>query len=709
MTYATLLSEEGVVSQYLVVIKPRRLMDTASWTLVGGTKYTQSFSLGQIVALEDDGAVQTEASSTALSDGAWYYDVDTATLYIDVGSDPANSNIVSTYELYLGTFDAHWYRNPLDNTTRFVYYDPIITKSPLINNSSTEDLFGFLPTISTSLTVSNTTQFLQEHVYESSFNNAVIEVYHYLDTLTVANTKLITSGFCGNVSHSEGTTSIEVFDNRALFENEFRHVDGMNFFASGTISGLDLDFEGRPVRKVFGVVNKFIPVNIDFLDPGSTTTNRDWVCMNPHDNLGSVTATVSASPASTTTRTYVDDADGLRVGDTVWLDKATDEYVTITVVNKTGSEYIEHAALVSGASAAADTVNRSFIGSVTIARTGFAPLVLKFKQDYTEYTDGTNKLAGFTLNDNFESNYTSATEPFNANSGSPVLEPSDLIFCRVYGNTNQETLGGPAFGSDSVNTGSLAQAIVIIYSILKNNVSLTEAEIDTTTFTSLQSSNADEVGFAIPQKIGDDFPKYKDLLSEIFQSLLLKFTIDDSNLYTIMETAPIGSVDKTIKDDEILKNSFRYNFDYKNIISDVIVEYAPVEVSTKNVALGGSLSYSSVTSTSNLATRLHNVVKQRTFQSLHFTASEAQILADRLKFALGDRRGRINLKTKNRFFDTELNDVITVTRTRLPGFSYDADTERSVSGAVISSTKALREIDVEIDDQKGIEDNSGSW
>ena len=709
MTYASLLSSEGIESQYLVVIKPRRLA-SVTWTLVSGTKYKQSFSFGEIVALSDDGTSQTQASSSSLSDGVWYHDTSDDFLYIDIGSNPALSDIVYTYELYFGTFDAHFYRDPLDNSTRVVYFEPLITKSPQISQSSTDDLFGVLPTVTTSITISNTTQFIQEHVYESSFNNAEIKIYHYLDELTVANTKLVAKGFCGNVNYRENETSIEVFDNRALFEKEFRHNIGLSFFATSALAGLDPDFEGKPIRKVYGVVDKFIPVNIDYnASNASSTNNRDWICTNPHNNLGSITATVPASPSSTVTRTYLASANGIVVGDSVKLNFTSGTYYRIvTAVNKTGSHYIEHAT-VGGANQAQtnDTVYRSFISKVTILRNGFAPLVLLYGQDYTEYTDSTNKLCGFTLVNNFESSYSGIGEIFQSNSNSPYLQTTDIVFCRIYGHTNQETLSASPFGSNSTTTGTLTQAIVILYSLLKNNLSLSESQIDTGTFTTLQSTVTDEIGFAIPRKNGEDFPRYKEIISDILQTILIKFLIDDDNLYSLSVTAPMGAYTKSIEDDEILSDSFEYLFDYKDIISDVIVEYEPKEISATNQS--GNVFYSKVTSTSNLATRLHDVTKQKSFQSLHFIESEAQTLADHLAFALGDRRGRIKFKTKNRFFDSQINDVVRISRDRQPGFSFVDGTNQNRDGVIVSAFKGLNEIVIEIDDQKGIEDNSGSW
>jgi hypothetical protein len=394
------------------------------------------------------------------------------------------------------------------------------------------------------------------------------------------------------------------------------------------------------------------------------------------------------------------------VGDQVWIDKTTDEWEIVNDVNLVGDNYIGHAVLSSGAAASGDTVKRSFVESVYVARDGYAPIRLKYGQDYTEYTDATNKLAGFTLTDDFENSYTAATEPFNGSTDQDILQATDIVYCKVYGNTNQETLSASAFGSDGTG-GCLTQAIVIIYSILKNHVGLTEAEIDTSTFTTLQGSVTDEIGLAIPQIGTDDFPRYRDVLTLIFQSLLSKFLIDDSGLYSLKQTGPVGAVSKTIEDDEILQGSFEYQIDYKDIISFVIVEYKPSEVG--NRAQTGELYYSKATSFSDLVTRLHGVTKQKTFQSLHFTGAEAQVLANRLRYALSERRGRIMFKTKNRFFDAELNDAVRISRSRQPGFSYVAGTTQDRDGAIVSAMKSLQDIEIEIDDQKGIEDNSASW
>ena len=702
MAYADLLSEEGIKSQYLCVLSPRRQV-TGTWANPSGTLYTIGFDYGQITKLTLDGGTLTEASTSALSDGDWFYDTDTETLYFDDSSTNPNSSgyFVGTYELYLGTFDAHFNRNPLDSSSRVVYYEPLISKAPAILQSVSDSLFGFLPSQTSSIILSSVTQFFQRHVHDGSFNLASIKLYHWLDELVTANVKLVVDGLCGSLKYNDTVFEISIFDTNQIFDVEFRHASGVSFYAQSDFPNLDPNFQARPVRRVFGVVDGLVPTNIDYNNTAPTTSNnRTWACINPHTNLGSVSTTVLSSPTSTATRTYLTSANGFRLNDTVWIDSnagsGSDEFVIVTAVNKTGDHYIEHASITNVASNP-DVVKRSFVGSVNIVQNAVNYTAL-YGRDYTEYTDGSTQLAGFTFTSTMESNL-----------GIPsTIDPSNTVYARVYGNTNQNTLGGPAFGSNSDDTGNLTNPIVIIYEILKTYLGLTESQLSTSSFTTLEASVSSQVGFSIPPQTGSNFPRFRDLLNELFQSELIKFSYDDQNTYKIEQTGPLGALDKSIEDDEILKDSFNYFYDYSDIISDVIIEYSRSEVNQRN-EVGAQLSYLSVRSESTLAERLHLINKQKTFKSLHFLAADAQTLADRLRYALGDRRGMLDFLTKNRFFDTEVGDRIDVIREKIPGFEFEAGTDRTRSGSVVATSKTLNQISIELDDQKGIEDNSGSW
>lgn len=697
MTYATNLEVEGIESQYLAVIKPRRLAASASWSLVSGNIYKQSFDWGQVVKVKSNDTELTEDTTTAPTSNKWYWDSLTNYLYINIGADPSTYDITCTYEIYVGTYDAHWYKIPTDDTSRTVYYEPLITRSPDVKLTSSDALFGFMPTQSSTINLSNASHLFEYHTYDSSFNMADIDIYHWLGDLLVANLKLIFKGICKDVKYSDKDVTVSIYDRNDVFNKNYRNPSGGLVYTLTAFPQLDPTFENRTIRRVFGMVEGFIPVNIDYVkDNPPTTVNRSWLVCNRPINLSdisNITQTVPSSPSSSATRTYIPDASGFNIGDTVWLDKASDNFVTVTDVNRTGDNYIEHELIIAHC-VAGDLVKRLFVGNVVIYKDNleYRPL---YGRDYSFYDDDTNYVIGIHFDSTMESNLGMTSH----------LQPSDQIFCRVYGEKNHVTLGGSPLGSDSSIAGNLTSAVAILFQLAKE-CGLEESEIDLTAFTSLISSVTDEISFAIPKNINNEFPTYKEIMIEILSTLLLKIFINNDNKWSFYQTALLGSVYKTIEDNEIIADSFGYDFGYGDLITDVFVEYAYREVSEK-LQYGGSVL--TVSASNARSKRLHSLEKQKTFKSLHFIQSEAQKLCDRLLYVLSERSGILKLSTKNRFFDTLLGDVIKVKRARLPGFIYDKDTDREKTFNVVSSSKSIKEINLELDDQKGIEDNAGSW
>lgn len=693
MSYIDLLQLEGINSQYLVVIKPRRVADSSSWVNLSGNVYYQSFTFGEVVAAKNGASGLTKGSSTALSNGEWYYDVDTSRFYVNVGGDPSSSQIIATYELYLGTFDAHWYQNPVDDSTRVVYYEPLITRSPEISNSTSDVIFGFLPTFTGSIVVSNVTNFLTEHLYSSSFNNCDFLIYHQLDDLDVANIKLVLKGYCRNLSITDSAVSFSILDATSFFDKEYRNPVGPSFYAQSMFTDLDPTYQGRPLRQVFGKVDGFIPVNIDYYADNDTATNTDnkrYIFMAGSSNTGTVSTTVLASPSSTTTRTYLTSVSGFNVGDTFWNKTATTKYAEITAV---GANYIDHTSITANSSG--DSIERSFVGAFYVARNETVSK-LWYGRDYQEYIDGSNNVIGVTLN---------TTLAPTALTGD-IVYANDVIYATVYGHKLNETLSGNPFGTNSVNTGNTTNPAVILYHLLKTCLGLAETDINLTSFTALEASRVDEIGFSLPYTVGNDFPTYKDIILKICQTCLLKFFIDFDGKWKISETGLLVSPTKTIEDDEIIQGSFSYSISYQDIISLIIVEYNQREVSELGVSGEAA---TRITSESDTAKNLHQVDKQMTVQSLHFIEVHAQQLANRLISILGDRRGTCKIDAKNRFFDTELDHVIEISRDRMPGFAYAQGTLRTRDFSVTSTGKSLANISIELDDVKGISDNQGDW
>lgn len=698
MTYSTLLDDDIVNQQYLIVIKPRRKL--GSFALFSGSVYQTSFDYGEVVSVTINGEELVNGTSSALSASQYYWDSTSNVLYVRNagGTDPSASFNVASYEIYLGTFDAHHNRVPSDAASRVVYYEPLIVKSPVINSSSSDNLFGFIPVLSTSLTLSNATHFFEKHIYDSSFNQASIQAYHWLGDLSVANVKLVLNGVINKISYGAKEITLTAFDKVSIFTDEYRNTasGASSFYDLTDFPNLNPQFLGRPIRAVYGMVDGFVPVNVEYSTayPLVTTQNRAWIAMSGRLSENNITTAVKASPVSTTTRTYLTSVAGFQVSDSVILTHSlgpTTEGVIITAV---GSDYIEHAAI-GVAMLATDSVTRPAISQVVINQANIT-YQAKVIRDYN-VLDTAGRTIGFTF-----------TNTVQANLALPnPVSPNDRIHCRVYGKKNTVTLGGPAFGSDDSLTGSLTHPAVIMIDLLKAGLLVIEAEINTASFTSLLAATTEAVGFAIPSSSSQNFPTYKDLVSDILSSMLIKLYLDNDSLWTVSQLAPMTTPTKTIDDTEIIKGSFTYDFEYNDVISNALVEYAQREVPIEISRLGPT--YLTVSSVNTNATYLHKVKRQKTFQSIHFKSADATQLANRLAFVLGERSGQASFDTKNRFFDSLLSDIITVSREALPGFDYVIGTENTRSFSVREIKKSLGGVTLSVDDQKGIEDNSGSW
>jgi hypothetical protein len=694
LSYANLLTKEGIKADYLAVLRPAR--QVTGFSLVSGSVYSKSFDYGFVSGVEVNGLALAEGSSSTLSAGQFYWDDSAQILYVRTSdsANPSSKFVVVVYEIYVATSEQHWFRDPTDDTTKQVYFEPLIARVPAIKTVVKDLAFGFLPVQSTAIGLNNADKVLNRHVYDGSFNGREILIYHLLDALETENLKLVMRGRMSNLSWNDSTMNIRIFDAVDVFETEFRPDQETQFYSSSDYPDLDPNFEGKPIRHVYGVVDGFVPVNVSYVDqsPG-ISDNREWKVISDGTNQYQKTATVPASPASTTTRTYVDSAQGFLVGDTALINKATDESVLITAVNRTGSNYIEHDTLGSGAATAGDTVFRGTVARIDIVSQG-AKYTALYGRDYTESVDS-DGVVGFEF-----------TTTMEANVGMPEnLSPSDTVFCRVYGKQNNVTSGGSPFGSNDSETGNILALPIVLLDILKTYAGLSEASINLSSFTTLLTDASDRIGFAIPESASSKFPKLKDIIASLCQTGLVSLFVDNDLKWKATRLKALGSVSGTIENDEILERAIVYDFSYDDVYSDVVVSFAKRERSENGVSEGFKLERAS----SNTAKYLHKVNRTLEVESLHFDRDDAAQLATRLVAFYGDRQGELTIDTKNRFFGFTIDEILRVTRTSLPGFSFDEDTENSRDFNIRQTEKSLRRVKLTLNDLKGVGDNSSEF
>ncbi len=682
MTYANNVQEEAITNEFLIVITPARKV--TSWTSVTGNIYSNNFTLGYVSSVEIDGVAQTLVTSSTVGSGEYYWDNTNQLLYINSAA-PSGDFIVVFYELYFGTKGAHFPRIPTSakSTTNVdVYFDPVVIKSPAFDATLSDSLVGYLPSKTSSLTIGNPDHNFEIHLYESSFNQKQIKVYHWLGDLETANMKKLIDGKMENVSYKSETVSIKILDRIDVFNQEYRNTNN-SFYAIADFASVDPAFVGRSIRYVYGRADSCILVNLDYnVDAPTTSNNRIWAVREGAVNT--YTGTVPASPASTTTKTYVDDATGLSIGDLVWIDKASDEYALITNVDYT-SNFIEHAAL-SVAASAADTVKRGTLGNLYVKQ-GDVRYKLFFNRDYTESVS--NNVVTITLNASAESN-----------TGCSTLSGLETLDGRIYGEQNDVTKGGSPFGSDSTSYNSLTNPAVILFDLLKQ-AGIAESEIDLDSFDTLSTQiSGDEIGFSLPKTINEDFPTYKNILTDIFQSNLVQLFINNDGKWEVDYLKVLPSADVTIDNTEILSASVKYDIKYNDLISDIVINYNYREVFDN---------YLTSKVTSNNAKYLHQINKQKTFNSLLIDSASAGTLATRLADIYGERQGYINFTCKNRFFNNYISDIIDVSLEKHVGFSYTEGTENTRSYEILDISKSSNTIKIKATDNKGIENNAGDF
>lgn len=699
MTRTVNLALDHVDTQIWAVLKPSRIQnDFVDYDIPNAT-YVADFDFGggNIIDISQDGVSLTEGT-LVLSSGEYYQDLTNNKIYIRSIADanPNNVTTVITWEIYVASLGGQFYRDPTDDTTRVVDFNPWITQSPQLKGDLDQANRGFFPVQSSTITIDNSEHFFEAIVYDASFNDKDIDVYHLVTEkerdLETTDFKLLMTAKMSDVTYRDGNVSISINSRENEFLKEFR-PETDDFYNTTTWPNVDPNFIGAPVRYVYGKVDGFTPVNVDFVSDSPTTSdNRDWAVRTDKTELHDITLTVDSG--STTSRIELTTAPtGLQVGDQIWVDKATDEYVEVEAL---GADYIDVTPTMSVAPLASDTVKRGTIGRIVIVQEG-VKYYPRYNRDYTINTSLGGDVVGFTFNNSLESSLSIPN----------TLSPNDRVFCRVYGKQNNVTLGGSPLGSDDTDTGNLTAPAPIIFDIFKRFLGLAESGLNTASFTALQSATTESLSFAIPRNAQDEFPTFQDLFQDLVKSLLLRVYLGGDNKWAVAQYEPISTSDETVEDIDIIADSISYSLNYRDLSSDVLLKYNYQE-NDENLA-NNNEKYDIVTSSSDTAKYLHGVNKTETIESLHLKSSDAQNLADHFAFVYGDRQGRFRLRVTRVLFDVEISDKISITRDKLPGFAYVKDTDQTRLFSLIGFEKSLNGVNLILDDQKGADDNSSSW
>jgi hypothetical protein len=659
LTYLTKLNEENLESGFLCILKPAQIV--SGWLLLSGSTYYKFFayhvsgvSANGVDLIEDTGLPAT---------GKFYYNSGTQTVYIN--HVPSGETIVVTFEMYFATSSKHFYRIPTDSTSRQVFFDGLIIKPPQFISGVSNNFFGFMESQGSVIEIGNPDAEFEPLLYSTSFYNKEIYVYHWIDKLETTNVRLQAKAIMKNINYDRKSVTINILDRVDEFSQEFRG----SFYYSSVFTKLDPNFQGRPIRNVFGKVFEAYLVNLDYeANTPTTSTNRKWGVREGSFN----TVNQTVGTGSTTVLTYLGSVDGLNSGDSVKFIKGTVEYGLITGVNRV-NKTISHTAITTPA-VNGNTIERS-TAQVYIEKDGvrYRPL---YDRDYTEGLEG--GLVKITFTSSMESNLSI-----------DVLQYSDKVFADIYGkNNNISTIWT---GADSSTYEALTNPVVILYDLIKNYVG--DSNIDIATFNTMAATlSTYELGFSLPQNVSSNYPTYKEIITTILTSCLLKFFLNSSNEWTLKQVATLGASTITLENDEILETSLSYDFNGDDTSSEIIVEYKYREASElfeTQIAISLSAIY------------LHGINKQKNFTT--YLLTNYVTVTNTLRDLYGDRQGRLKVDVKNRFLNTFVGDTITIGLEKLPGYTFD-ETTHTRKFDVLEITKSLRSVDLILNDQKGVEE-----
>lgn len=701
MTYADNLELPNIASNYFISIRPRR--SETLWTGVSGTINYADWSYGPVISVYDNltgDDLIAATTAVALPTGYYYYDADAERLYINNGGTPGI--VIATYELYLGTLAMHWYSTPTDNTTSEVFFDGFLASAPVIQQDTTDVLFGSVPIATSNVSIDVTDQSWNIHLYESSFSKAEIRIWHCVGAVTVANCSLIATGVCGNFSFKDGRIQIDVRSRYDLFSRTYASILGEGAYnvltTDSVLVALDPSYEGTPGRDVFGKVKNLRLINssYDTVVAPRAKTNRTWYVHNGQDNTRELALGVVNTASNTTTRTYLSNVGNtvfeLEVGDRVWMDRSvgTDEYVLVTAVN-TVSNYIDHDVIASKMASTSDQVRRGCFKDLYLIHGG-QKYELIYNRDYSMLYQlsgdpGTPYPQQIFLRDSIETTYSLAED----------IQSSDIVFGTVY---------GPQIDG----LGTRPQHVVDTLKVILEGsfpLVLVDADFDST-WATLEAANTQLIGYTIPKTAGGSQPTLQEVVNDLLKTAMLKLYFTPAGLLSLVQTNPMTTPDETIMDDEIVRGSIEFAVNYDDIVTDVTLQYNQQEVN--EASFSAQTTWDIEVASTTESKLLHQTVKAATFQCALIEEADAEELAARYSYALGDRRGRYTLNVPRSYLGTNLNDQIQITRTRLPGIEYSEDLDvgnHDRRTRVIGVKKTKDQVTLVLDDQKGIEDANG--
>lgn len=713
MTYIANTEKPTEQSRTFVILRPKRRV--TGWAVHSGNIWVADFDYGDVDKVFFDGerAVEGQLVPTigpVLNADEWVYDRSEQKLYIHKTTDPDDNWAVAFYDIRISTEAGQWYEDPVDDTSREVFYEGAMIETPRWRQEQSDVLFGFFPVSVASLNIANALSLFNRHVHDSSWNLGEILVYQMLGDEDTDNCRLIFRGYTKNLSWTNSVVQIgvesifKILETRSVFQ---KNVTLADFPTLDTEALIDV----WPIRKVYGRVEGFSPINADYdpINPADTTNNRSWLVSQGQSGLAELTKNIDPGGTNDSTHTTFTDVSGLVVGDSIRVSDIVNGGTIITAINST-TKVVTHEPVGARGVLVGATAFRSWLGHVKIRADG---ILYTVPQHFWSTTLMASNTKGFTMVDNFEASLPGFPSPFNPDEHE--------IFCRVYGETTiiNYAVGGTPITTVNTVGGNLNNIAAIIYQTLREIPNYDSEAFDEDSFAAAIAGRDSLIGYCIPvSKTQRTFPTYQEIILDLLTSGLMRLQINDFNgaAIGISLIEPLaGTADNTVNSGNM--SQFKHEISYDDVYSSVDVDF---DIGDVNYGAFPNRPASKNTTPQEQAAAifLHEIDRPFEIDSYiisPITETDPLGFAKGVEYArrvgsiLGERRGRVSFSGRNDFILAELGETYQVDREQLPGYDFEEGTTRSRKYALVESDKGPSETSIVLDDQKGIEDNTSLW
>lgn len=247
-TYEEKILEPNSQKVLLAHLEPAQR--TILWTLHSGSVYKRTVSLYVIDAKIDTTSL-TEVTSTSLSPGQWFFDVEAGIVYIRLSdsSNPKDSFVSLTHRLFMSDTPI-LHTHDLTEGGNNISYEARIKNNPFFPQEIDDaNQLGISLESSGRLTLENTDGFWESIFDKLFWENKTVTLYSWFPDTKLSEAKKIFTGIITDKEYSELTVTFRLKDE--IFKLR-QNIDLSLFSASdGDISDSII---GTPKRRIYGEV-----------------------------------------------------------------------------------------------------------------------------------------------------------------------------------------------------------------------------------------------------------------------------------------------------------------------------------------------------------------------------------------------------------------------------------------------------------------------